>query len=59
MGFGKVVFSLPAGFRNLYLSQARKRKFVVHPVLDQIFIADLEVFGGHAQFGQNVKFTNF
>ena len=33
-GFGKVVLSLPAGFKNLYLFQARERKFVVHPVLN-------------------------
>ena len=59
--FGKVVLSLPPGFRNLYLFQTRERKFVVHPVfnLDHIFMADLELFCEHAQFGQNVKFTNF
>ena len=58
-GFGKVVLSLPAGFRNLYLFQARERKFVVQPVLnlDHIFMADLELFCGLAQFGQNVKFS--
>ena len=33
-GSGKVVLSIPAGFRNLYLFQARERKFVVQPVLN-------------------------
>ena len=58
-GFREGCFFTTCRVSELYLSQARERKFVVHPVLDQIFMADLEVFGGHAQFGQNVKFTNF
>lgn len=49
------------GVSEFALFPSSERKFVVHPVLnlDHIFVADVVLFCGHAQFGQNVEFISF